>query len=387
MAHPSRADRSRLSEWWWTIDKSLLAAALALIAAGFFLSLSSSPAATARLKIDNPFYFMERHAMFAVLTVIVLVGVSALSPRWAKRLCLVGLAGTLVILLALPFVGFSAKGSTRWLALGGFLLQPSEFLKPFFVVVTAWLFAEGQRQRDVPTTAIAIALFGLCATLLIIQPDFGQTVLLATVWAAMFFLAGISLWIVGLLGGLGVAGAVGAYTFIPHVTTRFDRFITGAGDNFQVDRGFQAIESGGWLGRGPGEGLVKRGLPDSHTDFIFSVAAEEYGIIVVMGLVAVFFFIMLRGLFHAMRERDRFVQLAVAGLVLQFGLQATINICVNLQLAPAKGMTLPFVSYGGSSMVAVAIGMGLVLALTRRRSESLRRLDVRIRPATNMVPA
>ena len=296
------------------------------------------------------------------------------------------LAGTLLALIALPFIGYAAKGATRWLAVGPLLLQPSEFLKPVFVVVTAWLFSESSRRPDMPCNLLSILLFGLCAALLITQPDFGQTVLLSFIWGTMFFMAGMPwIWIM-LLGGFGVVGVLAAYVAIPHVTTRIDRFITGTGDNFQVDRGLEAITNGGWLGRGPGEGQVKYGLPDSHTDFIFSVAAEEFGILLTMVLVATFAFVVLRGLYHGLQERDRFVQLAVSGLVLMFGFQAIINICVNLRLMPAKGMTLPFISYGGSSLMAVALGMGLVLALSRKRADTYRRTSVRIGPASMAQP-
>ncbi|MEL7229118.1 MAG: putative lipid II flippase FtsW [Pseudomonadota bacterium] len=373
----SRAKKSVISDWWWTVDKWLLGAALMLLACGFFLSLSASPSVTHRLNIDDTFYFVKRHAMFLIPALAVLIGTSLLTLRQVRRLSMLMLVGSLVVLMLLPFIGYAAKGATRWLALGPFLLQPSEFLKPAFVVVTAWLFSESAKRPDIPCNFFAIALFGLCAGLLVSQPDFGQTVLLTATWAAMFFLAGLSMVYVWVLAGIGFAGAGLGYALIPHVRDRFDRFFTGTGDNFQVNRGLEAITNGGWLGRGPGEGQTKYGLPDSHTDFIFSVAAEEYGIIMTMVLVMLFAFIVLRGLWHGMEEKDRFVQLAVSGLVLQFGIQAMINIGVNLKLMPAKGMTLPFISYGGSSLIAVALGMGFVLALSRKRADSYRRVEVR----------
>lgn len=382
----SRARKSPVSDWWWTVDKYLLAAALLLLASGFLLSLSASPSVTPRLRIDDSFHFVKRHAFFLLPAIAILVGTSFLSVRQVRRWSLIVLAGTLLALLALPFIGYSAKGATRWLAVGPLLLQPSEFLKPVFVVATAWLFSESARRPDIPCNLLSILLFGLCAVLLITQPDFGQTVLLSLIWGTMFFMAGMPwLWIL-LLGGLGMIGGLAAYVTIPHVTTRIDRWITGTGDNFQVDRGLEAITNGGWFGRGPGEGQVKYGLPDSHTDFIFSVAAEEFGILLTMVLVAAFAFVVLRGLYHGLQERDRFVQLAVSGLVLMFGFQAIINICVNLRLMPAKGMTLPFISYGGSSLMAVALGMGLVLALSRKRADTYRRTSVRIGPASMAQP-
>ncbi len=376
----SRARKSPVSDWWWTVDKLLLAAALMLLACGFVLSLSASPSVTPRLRIDDSFHFVKRHAFFIMPAIIVLIGTSFMNLKQVRRISFLLLAGTLLALIALPFIGYSAKGATRWLAIGPFLLQPSEFLKPAFVVITAWLFAESAKRPDIPCNLFAIGLFGLCAALLVTQPDFGQTVLLALVWGSMFFMAGMPWVWIAVLGGLGGVGSGAAYLTISHVSERIDRFVTGTGDNFQVDRGLEAITNGGWLGRGPGEGQVKFGLPDSHTDFIFSVAAEEFGIALVMVLVASFAFVVIRGLSHGLKEHDRFVQLAVSGLVLQFGFQAMINMCVNLRLMPAKGMTLPFISYGGSSLIAVALGMGLVLALTRKRADSYRRPEVRIRP-------
>jgi cell division protein FtsW len=359
----------------------LLTAGLLLLACGFLLSLSASPSVTARLNIDDSFHFVKRHAMFVVPALVIMIGTSFLNLKQVKRLSALMLIGTVLALIALPFVGYSAKGATRWLAVGSFLMQPSEFLKPAFVIITAVLFSESKRRPDIPCNLFSIILFCLCAGLLVTQPDFGQTVLLSMMWGVMFFVAGMP-WIwIALLGGLGVVGFAGAYMTIPHVTVRIDRFVSGTGDNFQVDRGLEAITTGGWFGRGPGEGVVKYGLPDSHTDFIFSVAAEEFGVMLAMVLVAIFGFIVLRGLYHGFRERDRFVQLALSGLVLMFGFQAIINICVNLRLMPAKGMTLPFISYGGSSLMAVALGMGLVLALSRKRAESYRRSSSRIGPA------
>ena len=382
----SRARKGLVSDWWWTVDKLLLVAALLLLAGGFLLSLSASPSVTARLRIDDSFYFVKRHALFLLPAIALMIGTSFLTLKQVRRASFILLGLMLVVLMLLPFMGYSAKGATRWLAIGPFLLQPSEFLKPAFVVVTAWLFSESSRQPEIPCNLLAILLFGVCAALLIMQPDFGQTVLVATVWGALFFMAGMPwLWI-AVLGGLGVVGFALAYLTIPHVTTRIDRFVTGTGDNFQVDRGLEAITNGGWLGKGPGEGQVKYGLPDSHTDFIFSVAAEEYGIVLTMILVATFAFIVLRGLYHGLKEQDRFVQLAVSGLVLMFGFQAMINICVNLRLIPAKGMTLPFISYGGSSLMAIALGMGLVLALSRKRAETYRRSKAKIGPVGMTTP-
>ncbi|QKV17202.1 putative lipid II flippase FtsW [Oricola thermophila] len=381
----NRSDRSAVAEWWWTIDRWFLAAFITLIGFGVVLSFAASPAVAERIGLDT-FHFVERHALFLVPAIGVMIGVSFLDQRQIRRLALVVLLVSVALMIVALFFGVEVKGSRRWVRLFGLSLQPSEFMKPAFVILCAWLFAEAERRPGIPGSLIAMILFGAMATLLVAQPDLGQTVLLAGTWGAMFFIAGLSwLWIM-VLGGIAAGGMAGAYFAFPHVAARINRFLTGEGDTFQVDTGREAIIRGGWFGQGPGEGSVKRILPDSHTDFIFSVLAEEFGIVLCGVLVAVFAFIVLRGLMRAMRDRDPFQRFAVSGLVILIGLQSTINIAVNLQLMPAKGMTLPFVSYGGSSMIAVAMTAGMVLALTRRRPES-RAGRVQFHSATRFRPA
>jgi cell division protein FtsW len=265
------------------------------------------------------------------------------------------------------------KGARRWIDFAGISLQPSEFVKPAFIIVVAWLFAENTRRADIPGNLFALILLGIMVALLIAEPDFGQTMLIAIAWGALFFMAGVPwIWIAGLAAAAG-GGIVAAYLALPHVAGRIDRFITPtSGDTFQIDTAMESILRGGWFGQGPGEGTVKRILPDAHTDFIFAVAAEEFGIILCIALVAVFAVVVLRGLSKSLRSDQPFVRLSAAGLIVLFGVQSLINMAVNLKLMPAKGMTLPFISYGGSSMIAVALGMGLLLALTRRRPETLR---------------
>lgn len=371
----SRADRTPLAEWWRTIDRVLLGTTLLLMVTGFILSFAASPPVAERLGLD-PSHFTLRHGIYLVPSVAVLIGLSFLTPRQVRRAAVVLFAISVLLLLATLFVGAEVKGSRRWIAIGGFTLQPSEFVKPAFVVICAWLFAENSRRPEIPGNLFSIILFGITASLLIAQPDFGQTMLLGGVWGAMFFLAGMSwIWIAG-LGGLALAGMAAAYFLFPHVAGRIDRFLTGEGDNFQVDTGREAIVSGGWLGQGPGEGTVKRYLPDSHTDFTFAVAAEEFGIVACLILVAIFLFVVIRVMSAALKERDAYVRLAACGLVLLFGMQSMINMMVTLQLLPAKGMTLPFISYGGSSLISMSIAMGFVLALTRRRPDSLRNEQV-----------
>ena len=381
----SRVERGPFAEWFWTIDRLFILIFLLLMGIGFMLSFAASPAVAERLGLDS-FHFVKRHAMFMIPAIGVMIGLSFLSPRQIRRAAMVILAGSLLLMVAALFFGVEIKGARRWISLAGISIQPSEFMKPAFVVICAWLFAEHARQPEIPGNLFSVLLFAIVAALLIAQPDLGQTILVAAVWGGMFFMAGMPwLWII-LLGGLAVAGLFGAYVTLPHVAGRLDRFLTGEGDTFQVDTAREAIIRGDWFGQGPGEGIVKRIIPDSHTDFIFSVAAEEFGIIFCMLIVAIFAFLVLRGLSHAFKERNDFNRFAVAGLVLLLGIQSMINIGVNLELLPAKGMTLPLISYGGSSMVAGCITAGFLLALTRHRPEK-RAQERRLFRSIHGVPA
>jgi cell division protein FtsW len=365
----SRADRSAFAEWWWTVDKYLLAGLVALIIGGVVLSLAGSPPVAERLGYDS-FHFVKRHVFFFLPAIAVMIATSFLTPRQVRRVAMIVLVVSLILMLATLFVGTEVKGARRWISLVGLSVQPSEFMKPAFVVIVAWLFAENARRSDIPGNMFALILLAIAVALLVAEPDFGQTILIAIAWGALFFMAGVPwLWIAG-LGLLAMGGVVAAYATLPHVAGRIDRFITPhSGDTYQIDRALESILRGGWFGRGPGEGTVKRILPDAHTDFIFAVAAEEFGIILCIGLVVIFALVVFRGFSSSLRTADPFARLAAAGLVVLFGVQSVINMAVNLRLMPQKGMTLPFISYGGSSMLAVAFGMGLVLALTRRRPE------------------
>ena len=363
-----RIEQTRLSEWWWTVDRGLLIGLIALMVGGVVLSLAASPPVAERLGL-NTYHFFYRQAFFIIPALAVMIGVSLLTPRQIRRVAFVVFIVAFLLMIATLFIGAEIKGSRRWIQLFGFSIQPSEFIKPAFVILTAWLFAENAHRSDIPGNLFAIMLLILVAAPLVVQPDFGQTMLIAIVWSVLFFLAGMPwIWIIA-LGSLGIGGIVSAYILLPHVAIRINRFLSPeSGDTFQIDTAIESFVNGGWFGRGPGEGTVKRILPDSHTDFIFAVAAEEYGIVICLVLVALFAFIVLRGFWFALREHDPFVRLAVAGLVALFGFQSTINMAVNLHLMPAKGMTLPFISYGGSSLLAVALGTGFLLALTRRRA-------------------
>ncbi len=371
----SRVDRSPVATWWWTIDRWFLAAFLSLMGLGVLLSFAASPAVAERIGLDS-FHFVTRQLIFMIPAVGVMLGVSFLGTRNVRRLALLMLAVALVMMVAVLFVGTEIKGARRWLHIAGVSIQPSEYLKPAFVVICAWLFSENARRPDIPGNLFAIILLGLVLALLVAQPDLGQTILVLSTWGAMFFMAGMPwLWVV-VIGGIAAGGGFLAYTSFPHVAGRIDRFLTGEGDTYQVDMGREALVRGGWFGQGPGEGTVKRILPDSHTDFVFAVAGEEFGLVACFLILFIFGFVVLRGLSYALKERDDFSRFTVAGLVTLFGLQSIINMGVNVQLMPAKGMTLPFISYGGSSLVAMAISMGMVLALTRKRPEARTRSGI-----------
>lgn len=361
----ARSDNSLLSRWWWTVDRWLLVTVLLLIGTGILLTLAASPAVAERLGLDS-FHFAKRQFLYMVTGLGVLVGVSLLQERGVKRLAvalfLAGLAGVILTL----FYGPEIKGATRWLHVAGFSIQPSEFLKPAFIVVSAWMLAEEVGNPGFPGRAIAIGMFVAVVTLLVMQPDFGQTLLIGIVWVGQLVMAGLPLaWLAGAIG-LGMTALTSAYLLVPHVARRIDAFLDPAsGDTYQIDTALNAIRAGGLVGRGPGEGSIKKVLPDAHSDFIFAVAGEEFGTIACLGILALFAVIVLRGLSQLLEEDNAFVVFAAGGLLALFGLQALINISVNLAVIPAKGMTLPFISYGGSSMLALAITMGMVLALTR----------------------
>jgi cell division protein FtsW len=364
----ARTDRSALGMWWWTVDRLLLAAVALLIFLGAALSFGSSPAAAARLSLDDPFHFAVRQCGFAGLSAVILIVASLLSPRGVRRVALVIFACSILIMLILPLIGHSAKGAQRWLQLGGFSLQPSEFVKPALIVLIAWMFSEGQKGQGVPGVSIAFCLYGLTVALLLIQPDVGQTVLITAAFGAAFFMAGVPFRWILLLASVAAPGLFSTYFLFPHVAARVTKFISpDKAENKQLESASEAIAHGGLFGQGPGEGVMKRHVPDQHTDFIYSTAAEEYGLFFSLLLISLLAFVAVRGLFRAMRLTDSFEQVAAAGLFVLFGLQALINISVNLSLLPTKGMTLPFISYGGSSMLAMGLTLGLALALTRRR--------------------
>ena len=355
----SRSDTSTLGRWWWTVDRWTLLAVATLI--GF----------VAERIHQSRDVFILKQVVFLALAGMVVVGTSLLSPRGVRRLAILGCGAALLLTMATLVMGVEIKGARRWISVPGMTVQPSEFLKPCFAVTAAWLLAEGQRVRRFPGMVLAGGVFVLIALLLKSQPDMGMLAVVTAVFFAQLFVAGLNLVFVGVgVGALGAAAA-GAYTFFPHVRSRVTRFLDPAsGDSYQVNTALEAFGNGGLLGRGPGEGRVKDMLPDAHADFVFAVVGEEFGLVVCVIVLALFAFIVLRGLLRLLAEGDLFIVLASAGLVTSFGLQAFVNMASSLHLIPTKGMTLPFVSYGGSSVLAVALGIGMLLALTRRRARA-----------------
>jgi cell division protein FtsW len=366
----SRVERTPFAAWWWTVDRLMLAALIVLMLGGIVLSLAASPPVAARLGLE-PFYFVNRHILYLIPALAVLLTTSLLPVRNIRRVALVVFIVSLILIVATLMFGAEVKGARRWIVILGVNIQPSEFLKPAFVILIAWLFGESARRPEMPSNTAALALLLAAVGALVLQPDFGQTMLIMLVWGTLFFLAGMRMvWVIG-LGGAAAFGLLGAYATVPHVARRIQRFMDPAsGDTFNVDQALESFMRGGWLGRGPGEGTVKRILPEAHTDFVFAVAAEEFGIVLCLVLLALYAFVVLRALRCALNDDDPFRRFAVAGLALLFGLQSAINMAVNLHLIPAKGMTLPFISYGGSSMISLAYGMGMLLALTRERPRS-----------------
>ncbi len=363
----SRADTSTLGRWWWTVDRWTLFAVCALIGCGYVMMLAASPAVAERIgQARNAFIFKQ--VFFLALAGAIVVATSLLSPRGVRRLALAGCVIALGLTALTLFSGVEIKGARRWIALPLLSLQPSEFLKPCFAVVAAWLLAEGRATPRFPGMLAAFMVYGIIALLLKSQPDIGMLAVVTAVFFAQLFVGGLNLFFV-LVGALCIAGGgVGAFVVFSHVRSRVMRFLEpGTGDTYQVDKALEAFGNGGLYGRGPGEGRVKDTLPDAHADFVFAVAGEEFGLIVCLLILCLFAFIVMRGLLRLLAEQDLFVVLASAGLVTGFGLQAFVNMASSLHLIPTKGMTLPFISYGGSSVMAVALGIGMLLALTRRR--------------------
>ena len=363
----ARIDQSPVARWWWTVDRWSLVALALLMAIGILLSLAASPAVALRIGY-GPLHFVRRHLAVLPVAIALMLTVSLQTPRTVRRIALIGFVVALALVALTFVVGAEVKGARRWIELPGLSVQPSEFLKPTFAVLAAWLFAEKKLRPSFPGNAISTVLFLVILAMLLKQPDFGMAVVVAVVWFAQFFMAGLRLYWVAAWTLAGAVGVYGAYLFSPHVQARINDFLNPtAADSYQVNRSIEAFVHGGLWGVGPGEGTVKNFLPDAHADFVFAVAGEELGLIACLFIVGLFGFIVLRGFSRLLQESNLFVLLAATGLLTQFGLQAVINMATTLRLIPTKGMTLPFLSYGGSSMLALGLGMGMLLALTRKR--------------------
>jgi cell division protein FtsW len=364
----SRSDRGLLANWWFTIDRSLLTAVFLLMASGVLISMAASPPVAERIGVDS-FHFFKNQLVYLFPAIFVLIATSFLNARQTRRFALWSFFGALALMVAALFFGPEIKGAHRWIDFGPINLQPSELAKPGFIVVTAWLLSERTKSSDMPGHILALLLAGAFIGLLVLQPDFGQTALITATFIGMLLIYGIPwAFMLGLAGLCGV-GMLSAYAIVPHVASRIDRFLhPDKGDTFQVDTARQAFQNGGLFGAGPGGGEAKQILPDAHTDFTFAVVGEEFGFLACLLLMGLFVFIVMRILKRAAEEPEPFPALAMSGLVTVFGLQAIINMGVNVSLLPAKGMTLPFISYGGSSLLGMAFAMGLVLSFARRRS-------------------
>ena len=366
----SRSDRGAMARWCFTIDRTLMCSVMLLMAVGVLVSMAASPPVAERIGLDS-FHFFKGQLVFLGLGLCVLTAGSFLSVTAVRRFGLLAFAaGIILMALALKF-GPEIKGAHRWIFLGPLNLQPSELAKPGFVILAAWLLAEHAKRPDMPGRILAFLSAGIFIGLLVLQPDFGQTALVTLTFGAMLLVFGISWTVIGGLVGSVALGAGFSYLLVPHVASRINRFLyPDKGDTFQTDTAVSAFNNGGLMGAGPGGGTAKMVLPDAHTDFAFAVVGEEFGLIACLGLMTLFFFIIMRVLQRAKSESDAFAALAMTGLVSMFGFQACINMGVNTGLLPAKGMTLPFISYGGSSLVGTAMAMGFILALSRRSSHA-----------------
>ncbi len=355
-----------ISRWWRSIDQKMVIAIIILFGFSLMLVTTSGPAVASRIGLDEH-YFSSRQVIYLAVATFLIVIFSLLEKKWLKRIAILGFLFNTILLILVKFYGYEVKGAVRWINILGFSLQPSEFIKPFFAVVTGWLLSL-KFEGEFPSFYISFLLYVFISALLIIQPDFGMFIMVTAVFGIQLFVAGMPLfWIMLVLVGSAV-GVMGAYFWLPHVANRINNFLDPeASENYQVSKSIMAFEHGGMYGRGPGEGAIKQVIPDSHSDFIFAVAGEEFGVIICLIIIGIFAFIVLRSLLKLINEEDKFSQFAAIGIIAQFGLQSVINIGVTLNLLPTKGMTLPFISYGGSSTLAISIAMGMLLGLTRQR--------------------
>lgn len=367
----SRRDNSVLGRWWWTVDRWSLGVLISIMLIGVLLSFAASPPVADRLGLGG-FFFVKRHMIMLFPALAIMIASSLLMPRNIRRLAVLVYTAGLILMVATILTGVEVKGARRWINLGGFSLQASEFLKPALAIISAWMMSEKMRTPNFPGLSLSFFFLSLYVFLLILQPDFGMTIVTVATWSCQLFIAGIPFFWMVFVAGVGVVGALGAYFVLPHVTRRVDQFLDPTSgdpkhDLYQITQSLEAFKHGGILGRGPGEGIIKKHIPDAHADFVFAVAGEEFGIIVCLMIVALFGFVVIRSYLRVVNEQSLFVMLATSGIAFQFGMQSLVNMASTLHIIPTKGMTMPFISYGGSSMLALGFGMGIILALTRKR--------------------
>jgi len=363
----SRVDQSKIADWWWTIDRGLLFCALILIVTGIVMVAAASPPVAERIGIGQ-FYFLKRHIIVLVPSLAIMIAISFLSPRNIWRLASLIFIGSLFMMVVVLVAGDEVKGAKRWIRIMGFSLQPSEFTKMSFAVVGAWVMYLKKEKLNFPGYWVLAGLYGLVVLLMMMQPDFGMTVVTSVIFGTHIFLAGCPIWVVFGLTGAAFGGVIFSYFMFSHIRSRIDRFLNpDSGDTYQIEKSLEAFKEGGLFGTGPGQGTVKLSIPDAHADFIFSVAGEEFGLIFLLPFIGLFLYMILRGLNKIMREDDVFIVLTVSGILVMFAMQAFVHMGSSLGILPSKGMTLPFISYGGSSLLSSAIAMGIVLGLTRRQ--------------------
>ncbi len=372
----SHNNRNILANWWWTVDKTLLLCCSILIVLGVLLTFSASPAVAERIGFDA-YHFVKRHLLFAPAAYIVMIALSVQKLKFIRRLSLVGYLTAIVLVGCTFFFGAENKGASRWLTIFGFSLQPSEFVKPFFIVTAAWLFDGQRRHPEFPGNMLSVALFLFTALLIVRQPDVGMTIVISAVWLFQFFLSGMPWQGLVLAGFLGIGALTAAYFAFPHFQIRLHQFLASGNElSYQVKKSLEAFQSGSLFGRGPGEGVVRSSIPDAHTDFIYAVAGEEYGVFLCLAIVVLYLIIVVRSMIISCKDNNLFIILSASGLAASFGLQSVINMASTLHLMPTKGMTLPFISYGGSSMIATAVGTGMLLAITRKNVHAEDKDDV-----------
>lgn len=362
----SRNSRSIISNWWWTVDKVLLSLVTILLLIGVFLNFSASPAVANRIGADT-FHFVKRQLFFIPIAYGLMVLLSMQNLKTIRRISIIGYISITFLMVLTLFVGENIKGATRWISILGFSMQPSEFIKPFFAVVAAWLFDGQKRHQDFPGDTLSTGLYAFTILLLLSQPDVGMSIVVTLIWGFQFFLSGLSIVLVSLMALGGIILLVIAYFSFSHVHARVEQFLASGGElSYQVRKSLEAFQNGSIFGRGPGEGVVKMNIPDAHTDFIFAVAGEEFGLFLCLIIICIYAAIVIRAMIISMKDNNLFIILSASALSASFGLQAIINMASTMHLMPTKGMTLPFISYGGSSLLASAIGIGMLLAITRK---------------------